>query len=144
MIPKIVYCNKCHKPIQVPKIAGQINVACGFVTIECGNCKNKVKVKTEIMSKEKMIQEILEFQPHDENGKNGVPLEGNIVYNPLFEKFGYLYLGIYERWIWFTRTDKAFPEKLVHDNHTFLEDATEKELNELLLLLKEQNLEQVK
>ena len=47
MIPKIVYCPRCHRPVQVPKIAGQINVASGFVTIECGSCKTKVKVKTE-------------------------------------------------------------------------------------------------
>lgn len=49
MIPKIIFCPKCHKIINVPKIAGQINVLSGFITIECGDkkCGGKVKLKTE-------------------------------------------------------------------------------------------------
>jgi hypothetical protein len=48
-LPKYVFCPRCHKRINVPKIAGQITVASGFVTLECvdKNCSGKVKVKTD-------------------------------------------------------------------------------------------------
>ncbi len=44
---KCVFCPRCHKRINVPKIAGQINIASGFFTVECvdKNCSGKVKVK---------------------------------------------------------------------------------------------------
>lgn len=44
---KVVFCPKCKKRINVPKIAGQINVASGYITLECvdKNCNGKVKVK---------------------------------------------------------------------------------------------------
>lgn len=47
MIPKVVFCPLCHKRINVPKIAGQINVVSGFITLECTdkNCSGKVKLK---------------------------------------------------------------------------------------------------
>jgi hypothetical protein len=43
-----VFCPRCHKRINVPRIVGQINVKSGFVTLECVDkkCKGKVKLKT--------------------------------------------------------------------------------------------------
>jgi hypothetical protein len=48
MLPKCVFCPKCHKRINVPKLASNIKVETGFITIECvdKNCKGKVKLKT--------------------------------------------------------------------------------------------------
>lgn len=47
--PRYVFCPRCHKRINVPKIAGEIKVASGFITLECvdAKCSGKVKLKTE-------------------------------------------------------------------------------------------------
>ncbi len=49
IIPKYVFCPKCHKRINVPKIAGEIKIEVGYFTLECidKKCSGKVKIKTD-------------------------------------------------------------------------------------------------
>lgn len=45
MIPKVVFCPKCHKKVNVPKIAGQVTVL-GDIKVEC-TCGNKIKINSK-------------------------------------------------------------------------------------------------
>lgn len=48
MIPKIIFCNKCHQRVKVPIIASgvKVQVETGFITLEC-KCGQKMKLKTK-------------------------------------------------------------------------------------------------
>jgi hypothetical protein len=87
------------------------------------------------MNKEELITKIIVLSPKMENGKNGVPQYGPIVYKPIFEKYGQLVLGIGEYWSWFTKRNFEKGHIFKSPSRSFLEDAEINELEELYKLL---------
>lgn len=98
------------------------------------------------MTKEELVKKILSIDPpvdlvteHFDHEENGVIVKAK---KNLLSRYGQYYLGIGEGWDWFDRDktylnratgkiEKSFNDTL-QEGHTFVQDATIEELEELL------------